>query len=181
VKAVIGAVLGLVALNALPANAGVCRVSVEANDMMQFNQKRLDIEPACTDVELTLKHVGKQPAQVMGHNWVLVRTPDLMAVAMAGQNAGRAHNYQPPGDKRIIAATSLVGGGESAVVTFSTSNLHAGETYSFFCSTPGHGAVMRGALVFGRAGDPDVAMTKDAKGQAAPATRTAQATGREST
>jgi len=149
---------------------------------MQYNQKRLEIEPACTDVELTLTHVGKQPAQVMGHNWVLVRTADLTAVAIAGQNAGRAHNYQPPGDKRVIAATSLVGGGESTVVTFSTSSLHPGETYSFFCSTPGHGAIMRGALVFGHAGDPDVAMTKDTKGPAggAPA-RTAQTTGRETT
>jgi len=133
------------------AHAAVCRLAVEADDVMQFRQKQLAISQDCSDVEIKLTHVGHQPAAVMGHNWVLVRTADIAAVTIAGQKAGRSLNFQQPGDKRIIAATGIVGGGESATVTFSTANLRAGESYTYFCSSPGHGLAMRGALLFGGA------------------------------
>ncbi len=162
------AIIGILALAAMamPAHADVCRVSVEANDLMQFNQKKLEIGSGCSDVELTLHHVGKQPAQVMGHNWVLVRNADVAAVAIAGQNAGRSHNYQPQGDKRIIAATALVGGGETTTVMFSTASLRAGNTYTFFCSTPGHRSVMHGVLVFGDSSTREVAVRESSESPA---------------
>lgn len=160
--------LGAIAFLALaslaaPAYAADCHLAVEANDLMQFNQKSLEVPSNCTEVELTLKHVGHQNAQVMGHNWVLARASDLMAVAIAGQNAGRGKNFQAPGDKRILAATSIVGGGETTQVTFSAASLKAGETYAFFCTTPGHSAIMRGSLVLGGARQADVAAPKDVK------------------
>ena len=39
---------------------------------------------------------------------------------MAGQKAGVVNDYLMDGDKRIIAATKLIGGGESTSVTFDT-------------------------------------------------------------
>jgi azurin len=149
-------------LAATPGCADVCPLSVEANDLVQFNQRRLEIAADCKEVALTLRHVGRLSAQVMAHNWILVRSADVAAVASAGQNAGRSHNYQPPGDARIIAATPLVGGGESATVTFSTAMLHPGETYTFFCSSPGHAALMRGVLSFGAPGARQVAAAQGA-------------------
>jgi len=41
---------------------------------MQFNLH--EIRPAdCAEVEVRLKHAGKMPAKVMGHDWVLARLP----------------------------------------------------------------------------------------------------------
>ena len=139
------------AVLASPAGAAACPLTIEANDLMQFSTARLVLDPGCAEVELTLRHVGRQPAAVMGHNWVLVRSADLGAVANAGLRAGRAQNFQPPGDPRIIAATPLLGGGESATIRFPAAALKSGESYAFFCSTPGHNATMRGTLVVGAA------------------------------
>ncbi len=46
----------------------------------------------------------------------------------------------------MIAATKLLGGGESDSVKVDVSKLKAGETYSFFCSFPGHAGLMKGTL-----------------------------------
>jgi len=143
------ACLALLLLGVEPVHAAECRLVIEADDAMQFHQRDLVISRECAEVEVTLTHVGNLPANVMGHNWVLVRSADRAAVAIAGQKAGRALNYQPAGDSRIIASTRIVGGGESATASFNTASLRAGESYTFFCSTPGHGTLMHGDLVFG--------------------------------
>jgi azurin len=136
------------ALLALPfaAHAGECRLAIDANDMMQFSAQRLSVPAGCAEVELTLKHTGAATAGGMLHNWVLVKRADLAAVAAAGLKAGREHDYQPPADPRILAATPVIGGGQSATIRFQASALRAGENYTFFCSTPGHNVIMRGEL-----------------------------------
>jgi azurin len=55
----------------------------------------------------------------------------------------------PAGDKRVLANTKVVGGGESATVTFSTSILKKGESYMYLCTFPGHNSSMRGVFKFG--------------------------------
>jgi azurin len=99
----------------------------------------------------------------MGHDWVLTRTSDVAAVANAGMGAGLANNFQQPGDKRIIAATKMVAGGERAVVKFSTSQLERGVSYSYFCSAPGHFSMMKGRFVFNSAASNSVARNVDQK------------------
>ena len=112
--------------------------------MMQFNVRALQVDAGCAEVQLTLHHVGKQEAHVLGHDWVLARTADVGALASAGIAAGFDKGYLPTGDKRVIAATKIVGGGEVTTITFSTASLTAGGDYSFFCSYPGHTSMMRG-------------------------------------
>ena len=136
--------LTLVASATGAAHAGNCQLIVEANDMMQFNARALQVDAHCAEVQLTLRHVGKQEAHVLGHDWVLARSSDVGALASAGIAAGYEKGYLPPGDKRVIAATKIVGGGETTTITFSTANLTAGSDYSFFCSYPGHSSMMRG-------------------------------------
>jgi len=133
------------------AYADPCKMTVEANDMMQFSVHELAVPKSCSDIELTLKHSGKLQAKVMGHDWVLAKSSDVSGIVNAAMTAGAAHGYLPSGDKRIIAATSLVGGGEMTVVKFSTTALAEGESYSFFCTTPGHSTLMHGRFVFGDA------------------------------
>jgi azurin len=49
----------------------------------------------------------------------------------------------------VIANTKVIGGGQTTSVKFATSALKAGESYTFFCSFPGHSAIMKGAFKFG--------------------------------
>ncbi len=137
-------------LFAAPAAAAdkVCKLEITGNDMMQYDKKALSVGADCTQVELTLKHTGKLPKEAMGHNWVLVKTDDLTAVANAGMSAGPQNNYLQAGDKRVIAHTKVVGGGESTSVTFPTAGL-AGAALSYLCTFPGHNALMRGTFKIG--------------------------------
>lgn len=137
--------------SAAPAQAAdkLCKLEITGNDAMQFDKKELVVESDCTEIEVTLKHVGKLPATAMGHNWVLVKTADLNAVANAGMAAGPAANYVPAGDSRVIAHTKVIGGGESATVKFPASALKKGESYTYTCTFPGHSAIMKGTLKFG--------------------------------
>ncbi len=141
--------LCLLALTLSPAAfSKTCPVEIESDDAMKFNTAEIRIDADCSEVTLTLKHVGKQPVNVMGHNWVLAETRALRSLAVAGMNEPE-NGYLPKDDARVLAHTSVIGGGQSASVTFSTEKLAAGGDYSFFCSYPGHWAVMKGKFVFG--------------------------------
>lgn len=131
------------------ASAKTCSVEIAGNDQMQFDKKEIAIAGDCTEVELTLKHPGKLPVAAMGHNWVLTKTADFQPVATAGASAGLENNYVPKDDARVIAATKLVGGGESTTIKFSTAKLQKGGDYTFFCSFPGHWSLMNGKFKFG--------------------------------
>ena len=131
------------------AYADPCKVSIQSNDMMQFNVRELAVPGDCTEVEVTLHHAGKLASAVMGHDWVLARESDMPGVVNAGLAAGAARGYLPSGDARIIAATRVIGGGESATVRFTTAALTPGARYAFFCTSPGHSTVMRGRFLFG--------------------------------
>jgi azurin len=145
------ALVGAQALLAAPATAAdaACKLEITGNDQMQYDKKELDVPASCKEVTLTIHHAGQLPAAAMGHNWVLVNTPDLTAVANGGMGAGLANNYIAADDKRVLAHTKVVGGGQSDSVTFSTASLKAGGDYSYLCTFPGHNALMRGKFKFG--------------------------------
>jgi azurin len=60
--------------------------------------------------------------------------------------AGAGQNYVKPGDPRVIAASKVIGGGESATVTIPVAKLKAGEKYTYICTFPGHASIMKGTL-----------------------------------
>lgn len=131
------------------AMARVCAVSIDSTDQMTFSSKQITLAADCSEVELTLRHTGKLPVTAMGHNWVLTRTADYHPVAMAGMRSGLGDSYVPGNDARVLAHTKVIGGGQSTRVRFSTKALEKGGDYTFFCSFPGHFAMMKGKLVFG--------------------------------
>jgi azurin len=145
------AALAVLAGVMLPAHAAdkVCKLEISGNDLMQYDKKDLKVAADCTQVELTLTHAGKLPAQAMGHNWVLSKAADMNGIVSSGMKAGPDKSYVDPADKQVIAHTKLVGGGESASVTFPVSALKKGEQYQFFCTFPGHSALMKGTLTLG--------------------------------
>lgn len=130
--------------------AADCAVEIEGNDAMQFNKPTISVPASCKQFTVKLKHSGKLPKTAMGHNWVLTKTADLQGAANDGIPAGAAKNYVKDGDARVIAHTKLIGGGETDSVTFATSALKAGESYSYFCSFPGHSAIMKGTLTLAK-------------------------------
>lgn len=134
---------------AADAAAAECTATITGNDAMQFDLKEMTVDKSCKEFTVTLKHIGKLPVTAMGHNWVLTTEADMKAVANDGMKAGAADEYLKPNDDRIIAHTDLIGGGQESSVTFDVSKLSAGEKYSYFCSFPGHWAIMKGTLALG--------------------------------
>lgn len=142
-------VFSALALVPLHAAAKTCNVAIGSNDAMQFDKQEIRIAADCTQVKLTLRHTGALPAEVMGHNWVLTTTANLEALATAAGKLPAGSDHVPKGDARVLAASKVVGGGQSTTFTFSTSALRKGGDYAFFCSVPGHWMMMKGKLVFG--------------------------------
>ncbi len=142
--------IALLGLLSTPLMAAECSTTVEANDAMQFNTKTISVPKTCKAFKVTLKHTGKLPATAMGHNWVLAHSADEAGVISDGMKAGAANSYEKPGDARILAHTKLIGGGESDTATVDVAKLKAGEQYAFFCTFPGHAALMKGTLSLGQ-------------------------------
>lgn len=124
-----------------------CTIKLKANDAMQFDLKTATVSASCPKINIELTHTGKLPAQAMGHNVMISQTADMGAVTAAALKAGAAAGYVPKGDAKVIAATPLIGGGASAKASFAGNKLKVGGDYSFFCSFPGHSALMKGKLV----------------------------------
>lgn len=139
-------VLALLGLFLSSVAAAECEINVDVGDSLQFSTDTIEVEASCEKVTVNLNHTGQLPAAAMGHNWVLSTDADFEAIAMAGMSAGLAGNYLPADDDRIIAATPIIGGGESTSVSFSIAGLDADESYTFFCSFPGHWSVMKGSF-----------------------------------
>lgn len=137
---------GLLVLLSPSLWAATCSVEIEASDRIAFNVHAIEVSRRCTDFTVNLQHTGTQEKTLMGHNWVLTRAADQQAVNRAGLVGGLAHSFTRPGDQRVLAATRVLGGGESDSVTFPVSLLEDGQQYLFFCSFPGHAPLMRGTL-----------------------------------
>ena len=129
---------------ATPA-AGACEAVVESDDAMNFNTKELVIDKTnCKEFKVTLKHVGKMPKTAMGHNIVISKAEDTKAVLADGAKAGVDAAYVKADDTRVVAHTSLIGGGEETSVTIDTSKFADGGKYEFYCSFPAHSSQMLG-------------------------------------
>ena len=126
-----------------------CATSIEGNDAMQFNVGSITVPASCSEFTITLKHTGKMPVAVMGHNVVIAQASDREAISTDGMAAGIDGAYVKAGDARVIAHTELIGGGATTSVTFPVSRIQGAAPYEFFCSFPGHWAVMKGSIQVG--------------------------------
>lgn len=128
------------------ATADNCEIAVSAADGMAYDTRSINVPASCETFTVNFEHKGRLPKGGMGHNWVLTKSADVNDVAKAGSEAGIANDFLPEDDSRVIAATPLLGGGEKASVSFKTAELSTEDSYTFFCSFPGHWAMMRGSL-----------------------------------
>ena len=131
---------------AVPAASGDCKVTIDSDDAMKYDPKEITVPSSCKQFSITLKHNGKMPAAAMGHNVVIAKTADKDGVLADGAAAKIENNFVKPNDERVVAHTKLIGGGQEDTLTFDVSKLAAGEAYEYFCSFPGHYAMMNGKL-----------------------------------
>ncbi|GAB2506121.1 azurin [Arenimonas alkanexedens] len=113
---------------------------------MQYNVNAIVVPASCTDFTITLRHTGKLPVAAMGHNVVITASKDMQSVVAAGMAAGLAQNYVKPDADNVIAFSNMIGGGETTSVSFAVSKIQSGGPYKFFCSFPGHSALMNGSI-----------------------------------
>jgi len=122
----------------------VVTVNLEANDAMQFNTAEIKVTAGRT-VKINLKHVGKMPLKMMGHNFVLLaQGTDVAAFTTAGVTSPDTDYVAAADAGKVIAKTKLLGGGESDSIEFAAP---APGTYDFLCTFPGHAAIMKGKLI----------------------------------
>lgn len=132
------------AADAKQAVVADCATTLEANDAMQYNANAIVVPASCAQFTINLKHVGTMPVAAMGHNVVVAKAADMAAIAADGSAVTPDH--VKAGDTRVIANTKMLGGGESASVTFDVAKVKDGGPFKFFCSFPGHLALMQGSL-----------------------------------
>ena len=126
--------------------ASDCKITINGNDMMQYDVTTIDVDSNCASFEVTLNHSGKLDKSIMGHNIVIVPTQSFdEIIGMISMDAGIDNGFLP-NDDRIIAKTAMIGGGETTSVSFEPAKLESGKEYTFFCSFPGHYGIMRGKL-----------------------------------
>jgi azurin len=123
------------------------KITITGNDTMQFDVKEFTVK-AGAKVELTFKNIGKLPKLAMGHNLVILKegvSPLKFGQKIMGMGASPTNPLPKESLVEVIAATKLLGPGESEKLTF-TAPKQAG-LYQFLCSFPGHYAIMRGVMV----------------------------------
>jgi azurin len=121
-------------------------VEITANDTIKFSMTEITAAPG-ERLSVTLKNIGSMPKFSMGHNFLLLDpTTDVPAFLTAAATAPTT-DYVPADLKaKVLAATSLLGPGESGTVTFNAPT--SPGRYDFICSFPGHYQVgMKGVLI----------------------------------
>ena len=133
----------------LPFNltfANDCNVQIIGSDMMKYDLQEINISSKCVSFEINLKHGGKLPVSAMGHNIVITEEANFMMVAqLIKMENGIENGYLPASDK-ILFRSDMIGGGESTTLTVDPSKLDSTKNFVYFCSFPGHWAIMKGKI-----------------------------------
>ena len=124
---------------------GVTVVEITADDNMRYNLEAFTV-PVGGQVKLKLVNIGKMPIASMGHNLVVLEADVNVNKFATDAASARENDYIPlKYAAEIIAATKLLGPGQSDIINF-TAPVEPGE-YIFLCSFPAHlYAGMRGIM-----------------------------------
>lgn len=126
--------------------AAACNLNVEVTEAMAYTVKNIDVPKTCKDFVINLKANGTMSKAIMGHNIVIAKESDKEAINADGSTAGAASNYVKAKDVRVVANSTVIGGGEKTTVKFDVKKLNAKDKYVFFCTFPGHSGIMKGVV-----------------------------------
>jgi azurin len=128
-----------------PAASGARVVKLTGDDTMKYNITEITATPG-EALRIEMKNVGRMPKASMSHNFVLVKPmSDADIGKLAMDAATKAPTYMPVDKSAILAHTKLLGPNETDAVEFKAPT-EPGE-YPYFCTFPGHFALMRGKLI----------------------------------
>ena len=126
--------------------ASNCEIKIEGSDMMKYDVAEITLDTSCDQTKISLKHAGKLPINVMGHNVVIVEEKNLSKITQQiNFSLGVEKGYLPESED-IIFISAMVGGGETTEMEIDMSKFDKTKSYVFFCSFPGHWALMRGKI-----------------------------------
>ena len=126
--------------------ASNCEIKIEGSDMMKYDVAEITLDTSCEQTKISLKHAGKLPINAMGHNVVIVEEKNLSKITQQiNFSLGVEKGYLPESED-IIFISAMVGGGDTTELEMDMSKLDKTKNYVFFCSFPGHWALMRGKI-----------------------------------
>ncbi|MBC61030.1 MAG: azurin [Zetaproteobacteria bacterium] len=133
-----------------------CKIIVDSSDQMKYSQngkdlKTLKVPSACKKFYIHLKHVGQLPSAAMGHNIVISKETDVDDLISKSLRAGKKGHYLP-GDPRSLAQSHILLGGSAGdvkedFIEVDMSKFMKNEKYKFYCTFPGHYAMMQGEFI----------------------------------
>lgn len=111
-------------------------LTITANDQMKFNRTEIKATPGQV-LSVTLNNEGTMPKFSMGHNFVVLDQSVNVEKFLEAAMTQAGSDYLPKEyASSIIAATKLLGGGESDTIVFKVPSKPG--KYPFVCSFPGH-------------------------------------------
>lgn len=123
-----------------------CTEIFTGNHSMVYDKDSVTINKSkCREFTIIVRNIGHLPRRSRGHNFVIAKDSDEKAILAEGIAHGAKNNFLKPNDNRVVAYTTLAGGGEEQSVTFPTDRFVNGNTYVYFCSFLGH-RKMRGKV-----------------------------------
>jgi len=125
--------------------AGPRTIEITAGDSMKYSVTAIEASPG-EDLKVILTNNGTQPAEVMGHNWVLLKAGTDVAAFDAAGLTSKETGYIPAAlSGEILAKIDLLGPRKSGEVEFKAPTVPG--DYPFLCTFPAHYQVgMRGTL-----------------------------------
>jgi azurin len=146
-QALVGVASASVAIGSAAAQPGeVATIEIQVADNMRFTPAVINARPGGR-LRIVLKNTGKLPKTAMAHNFVLLTRGTNPKSFVDKSSAAQETGFIVPAlREQVIAATALVGSGETGEVTFDAP-AEAGE-YVFVCTFPGHFNLgMKGLLI----------------------------------
>lgn len=122
----------------------IAEFNLTANDEMKFNLKNMVVKEGDI-VKIKFTNVGRMAKDVMGHNFVLLKSNvDPAQFATKGLSF-KDNDYIPEGEiENVIIHSKLLGPGEEVIIEFTAP---AKGIYKYICSFPGHYLSMQGNLI----------------------------------
>lgn len=123
-------------------------VKITAGDNLMYDVEEFAVRPGAT-VKLTFEHTGQLSVKAMGHNVVILTDPSLKPVSFArraSRDSSVKNDYLSDAVRNdVLAATELIGGGESDTIVFTAPDTPG--KYPYVCTFPQHAASMNGKMV----------------------------------
>lgn len=130
----------------LDADPGTCSAVVTVDDTLHFKPSVIEVPAECEQFTVLLRHMGRLPMVATPRNWVLTGATHADGVARDAELAGAANNWIKPGDERVLAASAVIGRGQTVRVDIPIDVLVPGKSYIYLSTIPGFSPVLRGTL-----------------------------------